>query len=139
MGAALLLGLALLALGGCSAPPREQARQAVSDLVSWSATVELTGGLWLQGRIPSHYTRSTLARAHTRLAEQEALLSAPDAEPGLAAERTLFHTPGALTARLDRAVARGDRAAGRQALDALREPLARLRALDARLSPPPAP
>jgi hypothetical protein len=110
-----LLALVLVLFAGCS---RSDPGHAISELRSWTATARAVAHAWLDGAIPGHYARRTLALAARRIEATGSRAGAPgDRARNAAAEAR----------RMADAVARGE--AG-----AVRRPLATSDALEGELS-----
>src|SRR4051812_13277502 len=109
---ALLLALVL---AGCGRS--KDLSDSISTLTSWAATARFAGEAWTAGKIPTPYTRRTLAAAEQAVAEeQDQLAQAPDL-----ASRTRELRQGIAAARS--VVARQDR-------QGIAAPLARIAAVE---------
>jgi hypothetical protein len=67
----------LALLVACSRSPSPQKSvKALKTIQSWTATAQMVGKAWQQGRVPQHYAQQTLAKTRQEIAKESQDLTA---------------------------------------------------------------
>jgi hypothetical protein len=128
----LALAVAVGACGGGS--PEKAARDTVSSVRSWTATVRLAGEAWLAEKAPRPYAEDTFRKAGQTMEQELATLRKQGVPPVLRPGMRRLAAPAEAANRMADAAKRNDRASARRELAALAGMDAALAALDERLS-----
>ncbi len=68
----------LMMLVACSrSPSPEKSVKALKTIQSWTATAQMVGEAWQQGRVPQHYAQQTLEKTQAEIAKESQDLTAP--------------------------------------------------------------
>jgi hypothetical protein len=71
------IGLLTLLVACSRSPSPEQSVKALKTIQSWTATAQMVGEAWQQGRVPQHYAQQTLAKTEQEIDREAKDLTAP--------------------------------------------------------------